>query len=872
VTYGPLVFADCDKWPQSGGVPLGMTGVGRILRLRGTFIDCTDAELEKPKIPRAHSEPRHPSSRSTMFDFEQLYVETLEQRESSAEREERRQRAKKEWFLRRTESEVEFRMRDKLEPVSAADLQSMRLIEQDGRSAESPKERERGNRKPVHPGLSPSELQQQLMSAGSRFHGVPRSETESSLGSTGVYPTFRLQPRQSHGWSSVGSRDSLDTLKYQRSGPERSRGHASEPSWTARGAPGPRSEPSNSFRRVSHLSQQHVGSINLSEKCLAAAFGDPDRWEGGDEHGRHSLHSGGSQTQVSQVSYLNQQQIRENMEASARRMSKEWSGGARRLSSAVAAIEEIPRIVGDDMQKVASCVVDDVQSEVAAMSTAIRGAEPLSAERVVQNLEVIPTMVLNLLQARVETAKSTVRTRVNGMIQNLSAIQEESAMDHDEIVTQMEMISAEVHKIAGDAVEAAAEECRAHASRQLDYALATLRDEGGVVHGLPSEVGQDVLAHPGPGHGQSWHEWVKSAGLQSEDCRPIQHTVLDVHTGTVDPDDPPAPFDRLLNVPELWQSTVAGARDAINKERTLAFVQDKDLMPSSVTNQVVADELLRAKMKSSHNRQVENLPFPTNPGSIGHPDLCPRPCIYFSMNCCMNGADCGFCHLPHPKRPIRLDKRHREALKDMPFCDLVSSLLPALKEKASRLPNFEDILLLLDDLASCIADRKSTVLDEPVFSPGSGMVPSTGGSSGRRRRRFKQGAECENHRDNLMNKLDHSPLQGRGRQLTSSSLPSQVVPAAHDLPMFLMKPGVHSSAASSVSSECDSFRSKHKDSYKGAVQAINKAMGARPIIAMLNRIAPADADRERLLFGEVLQKFQDSLVSQDSERHVRIQA
>lgn len=37
-------------------------------------------------------------------------------------------------------------------------------------------------------------------------------------------------------------------------------------------------------------------------------------------------------------------------------------------------------------------------------------------------------------------------------------------------------MSSEVAKIAGDAVEAAAQECRAHATQQLDIALASLRE------------------------------------------------------------------------------------------------------------------------------------------------------------------------------------------------------------------------------------------------------------------------------------------------------------------------------------------------------------------------------------------------------------
>ena len=32
-------------------------------------------------------------------------------------------------------------------------------------------------------------------------------------------------------------------------------------------------------------------------------------------------------------------------------------------------------------------------------------------------------------------------------------------------------------------------------------------------------------------------------------------------------------------------------------------------------------------------------------GSVGHPELCRRPCIYFAAGQCRNSADCNFCRL-----------------------------------------------------------------------------------------------------------------------------------------------------------------------------------------------------------------------------------
>ncbi|CAK0869755.1 unnamed protein product [Prorocentrum cordatum] len=137
-------------------------------------------------------------------------------------------------------------------------------------------------------------------------------------------------------------------------------------------------------------------------------------------------------------------------------------------------------------------------------------------------------------------------------------------------------------------------------------------------------------------------------------------------------------------------------------------------MPSSFTNQVVADELLRAKARDnrvSNPSAGASAPpvaqpapdVPTNPGSIGHPDLCPRQCLYFAKGNCTNGNDCQFCHMPHPKRPVRFDKRHREILKKMPFDELLSVMMPVLKVKAAGAGPTADTDSLLQRLGELAA-------------------------------------------------------------------------------------------------------------------------------------------------------------------------
>lgn len=72
-----------------------------------------------------------------------------------------------------------------------------------------------------------------------------------------------------------------------------------------------------------------------------------------------------------------------------------------------------------------------------------------------------------------------------------------------------------------------------------------------------------------------------------------------------------------------------------------------------------------------------------NPGSLGHPEMCLRTCSFFPQGRCVNGRTCTYCHLPHKKRPRRLDKRHREMLSGLSPEERRYVLQPILVKKAN---------------------------------------------------------------------------------------------------------------------------------------------------------------------------------------------
>jgi len=89
-----------------------------------------------------------------------------------------------------------------------------------------------------------------------------------------------------------------------------------------------------------------------------------------------------------------------------------------------------------------------------------------------------------------------------------------------------------------------------------------------------------------------------------------------------------------------------------------------------------------------------------NPGSIGHPELCERACLYFPLGKCTNGKNCEFCHAPHSKRGTHLDKRHREMLRNMNFAERFRFIHPILKSKLHSLGVKEEVTEILESLAA----------------------------------------------------------------------------------------------------------------------------------------------------------------------------
>ena len=97
--------------------------------------------------------------------------------------------------------------------------------------------------------------------------------------------------------------------------------------------------------------------------------------------------------------------------------------------------------------------------------------------------------------------------------------------------------------------------------------------------------------------------------------------------------------------------------------------------------------------------EKENGPSPpVSWGSLGHPELCHRPCINFMSGKCKLAEECTFCHLPHVKT-LKFDKHQRQMLTKLPKSTFLAIALPHLHQKVKDhgLSKAKEILEMLEE-------------------------------------------------------------------------------------------------------------------------------------------------------------------------------
>eukprot|EP00929_Paragymnodinium_shiwhaense_P035198 TRINITY_DN19036_c0_g1_i1.p1 TRINITY_DN19036_c0_g1~~TRINITY_DN19036_c0_g1_i1.p1 ORF type:complete len:436 (-),score=73.09 TRINITY_DN19036_c0_g1_i1:29-1336(-) len=152
---------------------------------------------------------------------------------------------------------------------------------------------------------------------------------------------------------------------------------------------------------------------------------------------------------------------------------------------------------------------------------------------------------------------------------------------------------------------------------------------------------------------------------------------------------------QMMRSPQQAQEAAGGGGEGGGQERheqvddLLEDGDDNDMAPNSPN----AD--LRRSLKGNLDAEVIN-------GSIGHPELCSRPCMfYLSPQGCINGLDCHYCHEKHTIAHRMPEARKvRRKLNALPFDECVSIVYPIMAERFAKAGIYEELASAVAAMAS----------------------------------------------------------------------------------------------------------------------------------------------------------------------------
>ncbi|CAE6968272.1 unnamed protein product [Symbiodinium natans] len=150
-------------------------------------------------------------------------------------------------------------------------------------------------------------------------------------------------------------------------------------------------------------------------------------------------------------------------------------------------------------------------------------------------------------------------------------------------------------------------------------------------------------------------------------------------------------------------SPEAASEEASNR----SYVASLSQKTADLTNQ-----LGQGETRSPQGQEGGRLP---SPGSLGHPEVCRRPCIYFIAGHCENGQGCTFCHMEHAQKTPKLDKKQRHLIQCLSSAQFIELVMHTCRNKAEQAGFLEEAKAILDlmaeesggagPLADILADR-----------------------------------------------------------------------------------------------------------------------------------------------------------------------
>lgn len=161
----------------------------------------------------------------------------------------------------------------------------------------------------------------------------------------------------------------------------------------------------------------------------------------------------------------------------------------------------------------------------------------------------------------------------------------------------------------------------------------------------------------------------------------VRNTFID---SISEPDDTVVVVRRSLSLPDLDAVVRAQVHSGFAGSH-----EDRNLM-AAVARQMLSPMLFTVAEGERISR-----------GSVGHPQVCNRPCEWLHKGHCRNGRDCNACHICASTGHKRscVDKRDRKALSRMSYADRVQIFMPMLRAKAATWRFEANASCILTDLS-----------------------------------------------------------------------------------------------------------------------------------------------------------------------------
>ena len=102
-------------------------------------------------------------------------------------------------------------------------------------------------------------------------------------------------------------------------------------------------------------------------------------------------------------------------------------------------------------------------------------------------------------------------------------------------------------------------------------------------------------------------------------------------------------------------------------------------------------------------------------GSLGHPEVCRRPCIFRALGECEKGNACAYCHMDHFGKTPKLDKRQRtivQGLNQSQLCRIILRFCSSKAEKEGFLDEAAEVLAILAEESAGVQPLQSLPLSD----------------------------------------------------------------------------------------------------------------------------------------------------------------